>query len=70
LAHPGGVIWMITFTSSVQVSGFRCQVQQPDSTRCVGVAHEVDFFSSLLVFSCNQISVQEPVFTCMKLHKI
>jgi hypothetical protein len=36
---------------------------QNDSTRRVGVAHEIDFFSPLLVFSCNQISVQEPVFT-------
>ena len=26
LVHPGGVIWVITFTSSVQVSGFGCQV--------------------------------------------
>ncbi len=46
-----------------QCSGVRCQVQQPDSTRCVGVTHEMDFLSPLLVFSCNQISVQEPVFT-------
>ncbi len=46
-----------------QVSGFGCQVQRPNSTRCVGVAHEMDFLSPLLVFSCNQISVQEPVFT-------
>jgi hypothetical protein len=26
LVHPGGVIWVINFTSSVQVSGFGCQV--------------------------------------------
>ncbi len=45
-----------------QLSGFRCQVQQPNSTRCDGVAHEMDFLSPLLVFSCNQISVQGPVF--------
>ena len=80
---------MITFASSVQVSGVGCQVsaqplakktaslieketlqdevsyevQQPNSTRCVGVAHEMDFLSPVLVFSCNQISVQGPVFT-------
>jgi len=26
LLHPGGVKWVINFTSSVQVSGFGCQV--------------------------------------------
>ena len=26
LVHPGGVKWVINFTSSVQVSGFGCQV--------------------------------------------
>ena len=61
LVHPVGIIWVITFTSCVQVSGVRCQ--QTNSTRRVGIAHEMDFLSPLLVFSCNQISVQEPVFT-------
>ena len=55
-----GVIWVITFTSSVKVSGVRCQ--QPNSTRCVGVDHEMDFLSSVLAFSCNQISVQNSGF--------
>ena len=51
------VIWLITFTSSIQVSGVR--FQQPKSTHCVGVAHEIDFFPPGLTFSCNQISVQD-----------
>jgi hypothetical protein len=40
-----------------QVSGVRCQ--QPNSTRCVGVAHQMDFISPVLVFSCIPISVQD-----------
>jgi hypothetical protein len=47
---------VITFASSVQVSGVR--FQQPNSTRRVAIAHEMDFVSPVLVFSCNQISVQ------------
>jgi len=43
-------------TSSVQVSGVR--LQQPNWTRYVGVAHEMDFLSPVLAFTCNQISVQ------------
>jgi hypothetical protein len=54
-------MWLITFVSSVQVSGFRCQ--QPNSTRWVGVAREMGFLSPVLVLSCNQISVQDSVFT-------
>jgi hypothetical protein len=47
---------------------FRCQVsgvrfQQKDSTRCVGVAHEMNFLSPVLAFSCIPISVQDSVFT-------
>jgi len=53
LVHPVGVI---TLASRVQVSGVRCQ--QPNSTRCVGIAHEMDFLSSLWVFGCKQISAQ------------
>ena len=51
LVYPGGVIWVITFTSSIQVSGVR--FQQPKSTHGVGVAHEIDFFPPGLTFSCN-----------------
>ena len=51
---------MITFTSSVQVSGVR--FQQPISYRCVGVADVMDFFSPVLAFSCNQINVQDSEF--------
>ena len=60
LVHPGGVIWVITFASSVQMFR-RVRFQQPNSTRCVGVAHETDFLSPVLVFSCNQISVQADI---------
>jgi hypothetical protein len=60
LIHPGGVIWVINFISSVQVSGVRCQ--QLKSTRWVEVAHEVDFPSSVLGFNCNSISVQDSGF--------
>jgi hypothetical protein len=38
-------------------SGVWCQ--QPNSTRCVGVAHQMDFISPVLVFSCIPISVQD-----------
>ena len=61
MVHTGGVIGVITFTSSVQVSGVRCQ--QPTSTRCVGITHKMDILSPVLVFSCNQISVQDSGFT-------
>jgi len=39
-----------------QCSGVRCQ--EPNSTRYDGVAHEMDSFSALWVFSYSQISVQ------------
>jgi hypothetical protein len=39
-----------------QCSGVRCQ--QAKSTRCAGVAHDMDFLSPMLAFSCNPISVQ------------
>ncbi len=52
-----GVIWVITFTSSIQVSGFGCQVSATEFDSYVGVAHEMDFFSPVLDFSSNQISV-------------
>ena len=55
-----GVIWVITFTSSVQVSGVRCQ--QPKLTRWVGVAHKMDFLTPVLAFSYNPISVQDSIF--------
>jgi hypothetical protein len=35
LVHPGGVIWVISFASSVQVSGFRKQYEV--ITNCVDV---------------------------------
>ena len=56
LVHPGGVICMVTFASGDKVSGFRCQ--QPKSTFWIGVAHEMDFLSPVLAFSCNSISIQ------------
>ena len=56
LVHPAGVIWVITFASSVQVSGVG--FQQPNSTRRVAIAYKMDLASPVLVFSCNQISVQ------------
>jgi hypothetical protein len=48
-----------TFTSSVQVSGVRCQ--QLKSTRWIGV-DEMDFLSPVLTFSHNPISVQDSGF--------
>ena len=42
------------------VSGVR--FQQPILTRCLGAAYEMDFLSSLLAFSCNQIGVQVSEF--------
>ncbi|CAB1084530.1 hypothetical protein D1AOALGA4SA_12045 [Olavius algarvensis Delta 1 endosymbiont] len=47
-----------TFTSSVQVSGVRCQ--QPKSTFWMGIVH--DFFSPLLTFSLNPFRVQNSGF--------
>jgi hypothetical protein len=61
LVHLAGVIWMITFTSSGQVSGVRCP--QPNLTRCFRVAPELGFLSPVWVFGCNQISVQDSLFT-------
>ena len=55
LANPRGMIWMITLTRSVQVSGFRCQ--QPKSTPWIGVAHKMDLLSPVLDFRCNTLSV-------------
>jgi hypothetical protein len=61
LIHPGEVILVSTFASSVQVSGVGCQ--QPISTRCLGVAHEMDFLPPVFVLSCNPISVHDSLFT-------
>ncbi len=51
---------VVTFTSSVQVSGVGCQ--QLKSTRWIGVAHEMDVLSAVLTFSRNPISVQDSGF--------
>jgi hypothetical protein len=56
----GGVMKVATITSSVQVSGVRCQ--QLKSIRWVGVALEMYFVSPVLAFSRNQISVQDSGF--------
>ena len=61
LVHPGEVKCVISFAGSVQVSSVR--FQQPKSTSCVGVAHEMDFTSPVLAFSCSQINAQNSVFT-------
>jgi len=42
--------------SGLGVSGVR--FQQPNWTRRVAIAHDMDFVSPVLVFNCNQISVQ------------
>jgi hypothetical protein len=60
LVHPGGVMKVAIFTSSVQVSGVRCQ--QLKSTSWIGVAHEMDFLSPVLTVSPNPISVQNSGF--------
>jgi len=49
-----------TITSSVQVSGVRCQ--QLKSIRWIRVAHEMYFLSPVLTFSRNPISVQNSGF--------
>jgi len=54
---------VITFTSSVLVSGFGCQVSATEVDRWIGVAHEMDFLSQVLAFSCSHISVQDSIFT-------
>jgi hypothetical protein len=41
-------MWVITFTSSVQVSGVR--FQQPNLNRYVAVAHEIDLLSPVPAF--------------------
>jgi len=70
LVRPGAVIWVITFSSSIQVSGFGCQ--QAKSTRWLGVAHDMDFLSPLMAFSCNPIRAMDSgfEFSHMKPHKI
>jgi len=40
-----------------QVSGVR--FQEPNSTRCDGVANDMNSFAPVLIFSCSQISVQD-----------
>ncbi|CAB1058326.1 hypothetical protein D1BOALGB6SA_3082 [Olavius sp. associated proteobacterium Delta 1] len=45
------------------VSGFGCQVSATEFDRCVGVADEMDSLLPVSAFSCNQISVQDSVFT-------
>jgi hypothetical protein len=76
LVHPGGVMKVATFTSSVprfrfatdgifdrfQVSGVRCQVSATEVDRWIGVAHEMDFLSPVLTVSPNPISVQNSGF--------
>jgi len=37
--------------------------QQPQSTRRVGGAHEMDFLLPVLAFSCKPMSVQDSIFT-------
>jgi hypothetical protein len=49
-----------TFTNSVQVSGVR--FQQPNSTRCAGVAHKMDFFTGVAL-NLNHFMVQVSVIT-------
>jgi hypothetical protein len=56
-----------TFTSCVQVSGVPPEADQVSATevdRWIGVAHEMDFLSPVLVltFSHNPISVQDSGF--------
>jgi hypothetical protein len=56
---------MISFKRDIvlrfQVSGVR--FQRLNSTRCVGVALEMNFLLPVLAFSCNHINVQLVVFT-------
>jgi hypothetical protein len=52
---------VMSFAGSVQVSGVR--FQQLKSTRCGGVAHEMDFPSPVLAFSCSQINAQNSALT-------
>ena len=43
-----------------QWSGVRCQ--QAKSTRCVGVANDINFLAPMLTFGCNPVSVQDSKF--------
>ena len=52
-----GVIWVITFTSSIQVSGFGCQISATEFGSDVGVAHEMDFFHRVWDFRVATKSV-------------
>jgi len=45
---------------------FHMRLQQPNSTRGVGVAHEMDFLSAGASISFNQISLQDSVFTDLR----
>jgi hypothetical protein len=60
LVYSGEVMQVINFTSSVQVSGVRCQ--QLNSTRWIGV-DEMDFLSPELTFSRNTVRVQDSGFS-------
>jgi len=57
LVQPEGVIWIITFTSSVPPAD-----QQPKSTRWIGVVHKMDFLSPVSAFSGTAISVRDSGF--------
>jgi hypothetical protein len=54
---PEHFYMIINFTSSVQVSGVRCQ--QLKSIRRMGVAHELNFLSAQVTFNLNPIRVHD-----------
>ena len=49
---------MSLFVKVSQIWARGVRFQQLISTRCAGVAHEINFLSLVLAFSYNQISVQ------------
>jgi hypothetical protein len=53
---------VITFTSSIQVSGFGCQVAATVVDSLGEIVHEVAILSPVLTISSNHISVQDSIF--------
>ncbi|CAB1070629.1 hypothetical protein D1AOALGA4SA_979 [Olavius algarvensis Delta 1 endosymbiont] len=57
LVHPGRLMKVTTTNGRFQVSGVRCQ--QLKSTRWMGIPHEMDFLSPLVIFSLNPGRIPE-----------
>jgi hypothetical protein len=53
---------MSLFVKVSQIWARGVRFQQKNLTRWVGVAHKMDFLSTVLAFSCTPISVQDSGF--------